>query len=338
MRATTVRADYDRLNQSAGDFGRQAADLRRVLVALKRQAEALQAGDWLGEGAQAFYAEMNGQILPTFNRLVGALEAAADTTRRVNQTIQQAEADAAACLRASGTGNGAGGSGPGATIAAAAAGVGVGGAGAPGGAAAGANATGAEAGVPEGASGFIRGPFVPGSGSGAPVPPPVKGFHDTEGKQAYARYLREYEQYLLQQSQAWTWKDIEARAAQHLATDKQLTEHYDKHVAPLRLESLIKNRRGISDPALNEKLLDRDLEYNNLRDKALVETRVARQRGEELFQQYAQETSKGGVTDAERQELHRRYEQMQQFDQRTIPFEKWDKAYYAWLESIRGEK
>jgi WXG100 family type VII secretion target len=108
MTAKVIRADYDALSQMASSFGLQAEQVRKTLQQLNREVDDLQAGDWLGQGAQAFYAEMNGQVLPTINRLVRALETAGDVTRQVNQIAQQAEQEAAAFLRLDGNGNGAG--------------------------------------------------------------------------------------------------------------------------------------------------------------------------------------------------------------------------------------
>lgn len=120
MPAAIVRADCDRLTTSANNSGWEAAAVRQALQDIERQTETIQAGDWMGPRAQAFHDEMNGQMLPTLDRLVRALEAAADTTRQVNQIAQQAEAEAASYLKA--TGNG---SGPGAALGAAAAVVGM---------------------------------------------------------------------------------------------------------------------------------------------------------------------------------------------------------------------
>src|SRR5687767_12880538 len=108
MAANVIRADYAQLTRTATMFGQHAEQARAVLQRLRQDLENLQAGDWLGQGAQAFYAEMNGQVLPTLNRLVQALEQAADTVRQINQIAQQAEREAAACLRGEGGATGAG--------------------------------------------------------------------------------------------------------------------------------------------------------------------------------------------------------------------------------------
>lgn len=102
MPAPVVRADYDELTKVAGVFGQNAEGTRQALQQLRKQMETLQQGDWLGSGAQAFYAEMNGQVVPTLTRLVRALEAANQTTLQVSRIVKAAEDEAARHLRANG--------------------------------------------------------------------------------------------------------------------------------------------------------------------------------------------------------------------------------------------
>lgn len=108
MPAPIVRADYDRLTEVTTHFGDQAAQLRQMLQSLQRETSHLRQGDWSGQGAQAFYAEMDADVLPTVHRLVCALEAAAVTTRQVGQVARQAEDEAAACFKLNGAARGAG--------------------------------------------------------------------------------------------------------------------------------------------------------------------------------------------------------------------------------------
>ncbi len=80
--------------------------------------DTLQGGDWVGPGATAFYAEMNGDVLPSLNRLASALGEASRVTQRISAGFRQAEAEAAAVLRGQpgqgGGGPGSSGGGPGA--------------------------------------------------------------------------------------------------------------------------------------------------------------------------------------------------------------------------------
>ena len=95
MGATVVRADYDALTRIANKFEQEAGASGQMLRSLRGQMQTLQGGDWVGKGANAFYAEMSGELLPALQRLMRALEAAAQTTQRINQKMQQAEEEAA---------------------------------------------------------------------------------------------------------------------------------------------------------------------------------------------------------------------------------------------------
>jgi WXG100 family type VII secretion target len=111
MPAPAIRADYDQLSQAAAVFGSQAQAARALLQAVQRQVDVLQAGDWMGQGAAAFYQEMSSLVLPALRRLASALESAQATTAQINATMAQAEAEAARHLRANGSGQALAGAG-----------------------------------------------------------------------------------------------------------------------------------------------------------------------------------------------------------------------------------
>ena len=75
MPASTVRADYDQLTQIARRFGTEADSIGRMNQGLKREVDVLRGGDWIGTGAKAFYAEMDGQVMPSLGRLAARLDA-----------------------------------------------------------------------------------------------------------------------------------------------------------------------------------------------------------------------------------------------------------------------
>ena len=108
MPPAVVRADYAELARMAACFAQQAEQSRRMLQRVRSEQATLQGGDWLGKGAQAFYAEMNGQVVPTLNRLVRAMEEAQRVTLQVSRLLKEAEDEAARCLRANGSGGVAG--------------------------------------------------------------------------------------------------------------------------------------------------------------------------------------------------------------------------------------
>ena len=94
-----VRTDHDQLKQIMALFGQQADATARTLMALRRQKEVLQGGDWTGQGARKFYDEMDGSVLPALTRLQRALTQAQQTTQKISNRMRQAEADAAAVLK-----------------------------------------------------------------------------------------------------------------------------------------------------------------------------------------------------------------------------------------------
>jgi WXG100 family type VII secretion target len=99
MNALKIRFDYGQLDEIAGQFAREADETQHALITLMRAKDELQAGEWIGTGAQAFYAEMDAAVLPPLARLAGALYAAAEGARAIKSLAGQAEADAAAALR-----------------------------------------------------------------------------------------------------------------------------------------------------------------------------------------------------------------------------------------------
>jgi WXG100 family type VII secretion target len=98
MAANQIRIDYEQLQAVTRRFGDQAQAMRLTLQGLQKRKSMLQDGDWLGQGASAFYSEMDASVLPTFQRLAQALEAAASQTLQISAVMQAAEDQAARVL------------------------------------------------------------------------------------------------------------------------------------------------------------------------------------------------------------------------------------------------
>jgi len=118
MTAPRIRADYEMLRQVQQQFKQQSGACGQSLRKMHQAKDALEGGDWIGEGAKAFYREMNSEVLPSWARLVAALDSAAQSASKMSQLIQQAEDDAARLLKlggstaaASGTGGSTSGAG-----------------------------------------------------------------------------------------------------------------------------------------------------------------------------------------------------------------------------------
>lgn len=101
MSNATVRADHDELKTIQTTFSSQGDTLESMNQNLKACLETLQGGDWIGKGAQAYFAEMNGSVMPALQRLRQAMAEAARITAQISQTMQQAEDDASNVFRIS---------------------------------------------------------------------------------------------------------------------------------------------------------------------------------------------------------------------------------------------
>ena len=94
MSAPTVRSDYDQLKNVSSSFSQQADTLNGMNQNLQGNIDTLQGGDWIGQGAQAFFKEMNDQVMPTLKRLQSAMSESARITQQISQIMKQAEENA----------------------------------------------------------------------------------------------------------------------------------------------------------------------------------------------------------------------------------------------------
>jgi WXG100 family type VII secretion target len=102
MPAQRFHADYEELVQIAQRFGREAEAAQRMVESLRSAMNTLEGGDWQGQGARAFYAEMNSAVLPSLNRMAKALANAQRTTAQISREVKAGEDEAAAVLNGKG--------------------------------------------------------------------------------------------------------------------------------------------------------------------------------------------------------------------------------------------
>jgi WXG100 family type VII secretion target len=102
MAGFKIRAGFDDLARTAKIFSQQAQSTRQTLQKINSALSALQGGDWVGKGANQFYAEMERVILPAINRLIEALEGAGTLLGKIDKLMHQAEDEASALFKAIG--------------------------------------------------------------------------------------------------------------------------------------------------------------------------------------------------------------------------------------------
>ena len=110
MAASITRADYDQLKQIADRFGVEAEHSQQMLQAIQQRVQTLQSGDWVGQGATAFCAEMNDAVLPSLKRLTNALLSAKRTTLLIQAEVKQTEDVTAAIFKLTDAGGAVNGS------------------------------------------------------------------------------------------------------------------------------------------------------------------------------------------------------------------------------------
>ena len=96
--ANVVRVEYEVLAEVASRLSAEADQARKIGARLGQAADNLKRTAWTGKGADAFYREVEGNILPAYRRLETALKEASTTLKALSQMFQQAEQEAASYL------------------------------------------------------------------------------------------------------------------------------------------------------------------------------------------------------------------------------------------------
>ncbi len=99
MATERIEVNYESLDQVSGMFDERHAKMTEMLQDLNCSMEALRGDGWIGRGSEAFYCEMEEDLLPRVKRLCEALAEAQRITRQIAQTMEDAEQEAGQCLR-----------------------------------------------------------------------------------------------------------------------------------------------------------------------------------------------------------------------------------------------
>jgi len=99
--ADEIRADYEEMEQISNRFANQSQTIQQMMQKVRSSMDKLEGGDWIGRGSDAFFNEMNSDVLPATERLIQALDEASRTTKDISQTVQQAEEEASSRFRIS---------------------------------------------------------------------------------------------------------------------------------------------------------------------------------------------------------------------------------------------
>lgn len=89
--ADKTEVDYDQLQNFAKLFESEAEEIQALTKQTDSSVEDLSGGGWVGRGSDAFYAEMNDEVIPAMLRAAKALQEAGRVTKQIAEIFNQAE-------------------------------------------------------------------------------------------------------------------------------------------------------------------------------------------------------------------------------------------------------
>jgi WXG100 family type VII secretion target len=70
-------------------FRTEQQEIEALYKQTKSKVESLHNNQWVGQGAEKWFSEMEGQVLPAVQRLIRALDYAGDTAQKIHETIHK---------------------------------------------------------------------------------------------------------------------------------------------------------------------------------------------------------------------------------------------------------
>jgi WXG100 family type VII secretion target len=92
--AEQIEANYEVLEQVVSKFTQLCQDVGNMRQYLNNSYEPLADGGWQGDAAEAYFSEVRDEVGPQCRRLQEAFEQAAEATKKVAATMEQAEEEA----------------------------------------------------------------------------------------------------------------------------------------------------------------------------------------------------------------------------------------------------
>jgi WXG100 family type VII secretion target len=109
MSTELIQSNYESLEQVAARFEKNRESIQQMHTLLNRKAQSL-AKTWEGKGSQAFQREMQSTLFPALQRLTNALAQGSEITRKISQSVLNAEEEASRLFKGQ-AGGGMGGGG-----------------------------------------------------------------------------------------------------------------------------------------------------------------------------------------------------------------------------------
>ena len=87
----TIKLDFDAFKNIEGAFRSQETATQQTIGKLNKVVEQLRGGDWFGEGATAFFNEMDSLVVPAMKRLQKAMGEGDRVSKEMENTQHECE-------------------------------------------------------------------------------------------------------------------------------------------------------------------------------------------------------------------------------------------------------
>jgi WXG100 family type VII secretion target len=89
--AGTTQVNYDEMQAIIQSLRAEEEEIQQLLKQTHSKVEHLHGNQWIGQGADRFFGEMEGSVLPAMGRLVRALGVASQVAQQIVNTIHDAD-------------------------------------------------------------------------------------------------------------------------------------------------------------------------------------------------------------------------------------------------------
>jgi WXG100 family type VII secretion target len=103
MSQDVIQANYEQLREVARRFQAQAESCAELRKTIDHAFDSLHSGGWIGKGSQAFFSEMNSDLLPALDRLHNAMTQGEAVVQEAIKILRAAEEEAGRLFQATAT-------------------------------------------------------------------------------------------------------------------------------------------------------------------------------------------------------------------------------------------
>ena len=89
--ADKTEINYDAVAAMEKRMKQMSSDYQALTKTTKSKVEDLHGGEWIGKGADKFFSEATGEVIPAMNRFADALNQAGEILNKVMMIYGQAE-------------------------------------------------------------------------------------------------------------------------------------------------------------------------------------------------------------------------------------------------------